>query len=366
MVRVLHVFGRLDRGGAESRTMDIYRALDRNQVQFDFVAHTTQEGDFSQEIRMLGGNVFSVPKFRLYNAYGYQKAWRKLFLANPDYRIIHIHTTNSAAIILTEAQRAGLPVRIAHARNASDSSFIKRVVAWTTRRVLNQKSTHRFAVSRLAAGYVFGKRAVRLEQVRIIPNAIDVGRYRYRPVARENMIQTLRLENRLIIGHIGRFELQKNHRYLLSIFACIREHRSNAVLVLIGKGSLQPQIRALAEKSGYADDILFLGLRSDVPDLLQAMDILLLPSFHEGLPGVVLEAQAAGLPCLVSDRVTRECGIVPGLCEFLPIGGSPAVWADTLDRKMHMPREATEEIMRAAGFDVSTQAKWYEQFYAGY
>lgn len=360
IVRVLHVFGVLDKGGAESRTLDIYRAIDRKKIQFDFMVHSLKNGYFEEEIRQLGGCVYrAVPKYRLYNYFQYQSAWYA-FLQDNSYSVIHIHTTNSAVPILWAARKAGIPVRICHARSASSSSWIRRLLVACNRPYLRRYSTHRIAVSDDAGKFVFGR------EYRVVNNAIPISQYRMDSVVRTQMRSQLGLEPDIFcVGHVGRFHLAKNHIFILDIVECVVKQHPSIQFVFAGNGELCDQILGFAKQKGIAQYIQFLGIRNDISELLQAFDALILPSLFEGMPGVAVEAQAAGLSCLLSDTITTEASIVKELVQFLPINKGAQIWASEILKLVQggFQRKDMYQTLKENGYDVQDVAKWYESFY---
>lgn len=361
-LRVLHVFGKLDRGGAESRTMDIYRNIDRNKIQFDFIVHTQEECVFDSEIKQMGGRIFSVPRFNGKNLLQYCSVWDKIFIEHPEFSIIHGHMTNTAFIYLSVAKKHGVPVRIAHSRSASEENLFKKVLVILTRPILNKVVTNRFAVSKEAGKFVFGGKKYSEGNVNIIKNAIDAGKFIYNPAIRKEMREELQVEDNFVIGHVGRFHYAKNHDFLIDVFAKILEKKSNTVLLLVGTGELEESIKQKARKMGVFNSIKFLGLRSDVERMMQAMDVFVFPSRYEGLPGVVLEAQASGLPCVISDTITDEVKItslVDSLSLKLPI----TEWAQAVLAKEEYFRENMYDKIAGANFDIKQQAKKLEKFY---
>lgn len=342
MIRVLHVFGALNRGGAESRTMDLYRAINRQVIQFDFMVHTQAPGAFDEEVQALGGQIHYMPRYKIYNHYSYRQGWRDFLKEHPEYQDVHIHTINVAGAILPELVKANIPMRIVHARSSSNASVVKRIVLAKSRRTINRQSTLRLAVSRKAAGYVFGSHEVASGNAKVIPDAINIDTFRFNADIRQQVRKELGIEGALVLGQVGRFEPVKNHAYTLRIFEEVLSKNENAILVLVGNGPLYQRVKSQAIRRGIIDHVMFLGLRHDVPALMQGFDKLLLPSLFEGLPGVILEAQAAGLPCLIADTVTEECAVIPELCTFLSIkkvrvqSGQAHAWWRT-QRTGHVP-----------------------------
>lgn len=357
-IRVLHVFGALNIGGAESRTMDIYRNIDKSKIQFDFAIHTHNHCYFTDEILSMGGKIFSFPRFVGRNYKTYKLEWRKFFEQHPEYKIIHGHQTSTGFIYLKEAKRYSVPVRISHSRNSNKDNIVKRY----TSKLSRFYSTHQFAVSKLAGISEFGKKAVDSGKVIVIPNAIDTKKYFYDGDKRNRKRFELGLQDYFVVGHIGRFHPQKNHKFLLEIFKCIKEKQEKSKLVLVGDGPLRSQIENQIQKLGIEDSVMLLGSRSDVPEILQAMDVLVFPSLYEGLPGVVLEAQAAGLPCIVSDTVTEEVAIT-NLVKYLSLKRETYYWANVVLQVPVVSDRSKYNHIVESKFGIERTARWYENFY---
>lgn len=374
-IRVLHVLGGVGLGGAESRIMDLYRQMDRNEIQFDFLVHSSAMNRsineavnqrkpefYDEEIHSLGGHIYVLPKFKVYNYLSYRKAVQDFFRQHHEFRVVQGHMTSTAGIYLPIAKKCGIPVTVAHSRNAGVVKGLKGIATKFFRRNLARKADFCFACSELAGEDVFGTEEMQNGRVKIIHNAIDAGRFTYDPRMRDEVRTRLGLHSELVIGHVGRFNYQKNHPYLIDIFAKLCEHKSDAVLLLLGEGPDMESIREKCSGLGIQDRVRFLGNQRRPEDYYQAMDIFLLPSFFEGLPGVLVEAQAAGLRCFVSDTVTREAEATD-LVTYLSIERPAGVWAEQIAAAAGYERQNTLQRMRDAGFDVKTQAEGYRLFY---
>lgn len=380
-VRVLHVLGNTNLGGAESRIMDLYRHTDRNRVQFDFLVHSGEEGFFEKEIRELGGRIFRVPRFRIYNYFSYRKALKEFFQEHHEFALVQGHMTSTAAIYLPIAKKAGVKKTAAHARSAGVDKGLKGTMTRFLRRNLADKADYLFTCSELAGISVYGEKAVREGKTIFIPNAIDCAGFTFDPEKRKKMREELGLADALIIGHVGRFHYAKNHEYLLRVFAELCRMSAGAGgstaetgadqkyhLILLGEGPLMEDTRKLAEELGVADKVHFLGNHKNIADYYQAMDYFVYPSRYEGMPGTIVEAQASGLPCLMSDTICREV-IATELVETMSIEEEPKAWAEGLQRRIDAlvskqeNREKYAVKMAAAGFDVQAQAERMMRFY---
>ena len=380
-VRVLHVLGNTNLGGAESRIMDLYRHTDRNRVQFDFLVHSGEEGFYEKEIRELGGRIFRVPRFRIYNYFSYRKALKEFFQEHHEFALVQGHMTSTAAIYLPIAKKAGVKKTAAHARSAGVDKGLKGTMTRFLRRSLADKADYLFTCSELAGISVYGEKAVQEGKTIFIPNAIDCAGFTFDPEKRKKMREELGLTDAIIIGHVGRFHYAKNHEYLLRVFAELCRMSAGADgstaetgadqkyhLILLGEGPLMEDTRKLAEELGVADRVHFLGNHKNIADYYQAMDYFVYPSRYEGMPGTIVEAQASGLPCLMSDTICREV-IATDLVKTMSIEKEPKVWAEVLQRRIDAlvskqeNRKKYAAKMAAAGFDVQAQAERMMRFY---
>lgn len=368
-VRILHILGNTQLGGAESRIMDLYRHMDRSVVQFDFVVHSKEEGYFNEEIRKLGGRIFRVPRFRVLNYFSYCRAWKKLLQEHRDadgrseFHMIQGHMTSTAAIYLPIARKCGIETTIAHARSAGVDKGLKGILTRFLRRNLSKKADYLFTCSELAGISVFGKKAVKQGRTRFLPNAIDCQKFAPDPLVREKIRRELGIENCYVIGHVGRFHYAKNHEYLLRVFAeLVKRKTRDYVLLLLGEGSGMEDIRILSRELGIEDKVYFLGNKSNVNDYYQAMDYFVYPSRFEGMPGTIVEAQTAGLRCLMSDTICKEV-IATELVTTRSIREDPGLWADEIEQHLQYQRSSRVDEMKELGFDVHGQAVLMTDFY---
>ena len=361
-IRILHVLGSLNIGGAESRIMDLYRSCDRTRIQFDFAIHTAAHTYYETEAENLGGRIYRLPRFRFWNYFSYCRAWKRLFQEHPEFTAVHGHMTSTASIYLPIAKKAGIPLTIAHARSAGVDRGPKGWLTRLLRKNLGKKADCCLACSDLAAEAVFGKTMTKQGKVWILPNTIRAGLYRYREEERNRMRKELGVEDSFVVGHVGRFHPCKNHLYLLEIFEQLHKRKPEAKLVLLGEGEQMEHIREMAKEKQLQEQVLFLGNHTDIQKYYQAFDSFVFPSFYEGMPGSVVEAQASGLPCFVSDRITREVAFTD-LVSFLDIGLPASAWAEKiLERGENTRRDYYEQVV-AAGFDAGRQAELLQQFY---
>lgn len=361
-IRVLHVIGIMNIGGAETMIMNLYRHIDRTKVQFDFVENSYERGYFDDEIERLGGRIYRCPHYNGKNHFIYIKWWKDFFKKHEkENYIVHGHIGSTAALYLGVAKKYHL-YTIAHSHNAATAitpkTFLYGVYSFPTRYIAN----HFFSCSKAAAISRFGKRiAANSKKCTILNNAIDSNIYCYDSIARKRIRGNNHWDKKYVIGHIGRFDPVKNHSFLVKVFKKYYLQDKSSVLVLIGDGVEKEKIKKLVQSENLNKNVIFMGYRKDIPELLQAIDILVLPSFSEGLPVTVIEGQAAGLTCLCSASVTREVDIT-GLCKFLNIDSSQK-WIDELKKNKGNTRSNTRECIIKAGYDIKTTAKWIEDYY---
>lgn len=357
-IRVLQVLTNLDRGGMETMTMNFYRHIDRERVQFDFLLHRSKEGDYEEEARSLGANVYRVPRQNPLNP-GYWRALDSFFFEHP-YKVVHAQLDCMSALPLAVAKRHGVPVRIAHSHNSRQDHDIKYPMKMVCKRFICREATDLFACGVDAGRWMFGT-----DEFKVVRNAIDVDAYAFDAERRRRVRRELCVgDGALTIGHVGRFVSAKNHTFILDVFVETLKLRPDAVLVLVGDGELRAEMERKAEKLGISDSVHFLGVRSDVAALMQAMDAFLMPSVYEGLPLVLVEAQAAGLPCVISDSIPSDCDLKGSRMVRLPLSASVVQWADALISAFGATQRVDgADIVKRAGFDICETAGWLESFY---
>ena len=304
-VIVAQIMGKWIGGGVESVIMNYYRHLDRTKVQFDFICDEDSTRIPYDEIKKLGGRVFLVPKYQKLPQY--LEALEDLFCKN-QYRIVHSNINTLSIFPLYAAKKAGVPVRISHSHSTSNAREWKRNIIKNILRPFSKKyATDYFACSELAGRYLFGNKTFDRGEVKIIHNAIDLDKFKFDPEARKKLRKELNIDEKtIVIGHVGRFVQTKNHQFLIYVFKKYHNKNPNTKLLFIGTGPLEEKIKAKVKKLNLTDSVLFLGQREDINKLYSVMDVFCLPSLYEGLPVAGIEAQAAGLPCVYSDKVTIE------------------------------------------------------------
>lgn len=359
-IRVLNLFTIMDRGGAETMVMNYYRHIDRTKVQFDFLVHREQPGVYEDEIKALGGRIYRMCPIYPQNFARYKRDIRAFFQEHLEYRIIHSHMSELGYFAFREATEQDIPVRICHAHNAPHGFDTKMIMRTYFKKRMMPYLTHLFMCGLESGRWLYGKQNE--SRFIMLNNAIDVAAYRCDAAKRAAVRHRLGFTDELVIGHVGRFNPQKNHPFLLEIFSALLKKEPSAVLLLVGGGEDLPKIQAKAQTLGIAENIRFLGVRSDVADLMQAMDVFVFPSLYEGLGIVLIEAQASGLPCVVSDTIPQEA-YVTELLSAKSLSASADAWAEKVLERRKCPRTDHSEEVAAHGFDIEAEALKLQEFY---
>lgn len=357
VIRVLQIVTYMGRGGLETMLMNYYRHINRNKVQFDFLVHRDFEADYDQEIRHLGGKIYHISRLNPCSPF-YREKLKKFFKKHPEYKIVHVHQDCLSSVALQCAKECGIPIRIAHSHNSNQNKNIKFLIKKYYMKKIPLYATHLFACGKKAGDWMFSG-----EKYEIIHNAIDVKKYTYSLEKARAIRKEMHLENNVVIGHVGRFDLQKNHKFLLDIFSECIKVVPDAKLLLVGDGEEREDIKARARELGINNNVIFTGVRSDVEDLFQVMDIFVFPSLYEGLPVTMIEAQAAGLPCVISDKVPNECIITLGLVTSMKLSESPCKWAEQIVKSLKIQKENHLDEIQNSGYDIATEVGKLERFY---
>lgn len=362
-IRILQVFSQMNRGGAEIMIMNLYRNIDREKVQFDFMVHTEEEGVFDKEIKLYGGHIYYVPWYTGENHFQYKKAWRAFFKAHHEYKIIHGHVRSTAAIYLKIANEFKI-ITIAHSHNTSSGKGFSAIAKYILQYPIRYTADYLFACSNFAGYWLFGKKACHKDNYFVLKNAINTKIFTYNENIRDQKRDEWHVSDNYVIGHVGRFHSQKNHDFLIDVFKTIHDQCNKAVLLLVGEGHLKNSIEKKVAELGLKECVIFAGLRSDIPEILQAMDVFLFPSLFEGLPVTLIEAQAAGLPCVVSDKITDEVKITKDLVSFVSLNESFEQWgAIVLKAADNFERKDRQIEIEKSGYDIVTTTQWMQAFY---
>jgi glycosyltransferase involved in cell wall biosynthesis len=360
-IRVLQIVTQMNRAGLESRLMDIYRNIDRSRVQFDFYTCRKEIGSFDDEIKTMGGVVYYNDPLDLKRIHRMSNQFKLFLLSHTEYKIVHCHLNQWCGLVLKGAEQAKVPVRIAHSRTSLQKFTVKNMIKNVVKLSTNRYATHYFAVSIKAGEWLFGKRMIKSGKVEIWPNAIDCKKFVFNLQKREKMRKMLGLGNDLTLIHVGNLRPEKNHAFLFQIFKQVLDEQPSAKLILVGRDMMDGTTQSLAKGVGIDKSVQFLGSRSDVSDLLQAGDVFVFPSLYEGFPGAVLEAQAAGLPCVISDTITDEVCITNNVKQ-LPLGDIRP-WVEEIIKAVQYERKDTSSQLYRAGYDITTLTEKLTDFY---
>lgn len=365
-IRVLQIFGEpFSNGGQDSYLMNMYRHIDRTRVQFDFFTpFTIRVPATREEVESLGGHMWAAGhEFNVDNN-RYFKEGVSAFLSQHHYDIVHIHSGSTYALMegARIARKNGAKRVAVHSHCGGFVNLKYRIIRLLSWLPLQTYPTDYFACSHLAARWKFPNPIIKDRKYTVLKNAVDTQVMHYDPALREQTRRDLGVEDDLVTGHVGRFSQQKNHRYLLEIFAALLQKEPKAKLLLAGEGVLLEETLAYAEELGVAHRVQYLGIRRDIPALMNAFDVFLLPSFFEGLPVVGIEAQATGLPVVTSTGVTKELPLAD-LAVYLPLSDSPDVWAhQVLECAKESRRDTTAEMVET-GYDVRVAARIMQEKY---
>lgn len=355
MIRVLQVVTYMGRGGLETMLMNYYRHIDRSKVQFDFLVHRDFKADYDDEILSLGGKIWHMPRLVPWSN-SYKNQLSRFFINHSEYQIVHVHQDCLSSVALKCAQQVGIPVRIAHSHSSNQDHNWKYLVKLHYKKKIPKYATDLFACSKIAGEWMFDG-----HDFKVIPNAIDVKQYQFNATVRQKVRDEFHLDDKFVIGHVGRFDPQKNQSFLLDVLAEIRK-QCDAVLLLVGDGDLKEKVKEKAEAAGLSESVIFMGKRSDVNELLQAMDVFVFPSLYEGLGIVAIEAQAAGLLCLISDHVPLECKVT-SLVKQIPLDDGAEQWADEVLKAKEIKRTDQTGSITKAGYNIEEEAPKLQQFY---
>lgn len=362
MKRILFISHHLNRAGTEAFMMSVFREIDHSRFQVDFLIYDQAETDYTREVKAAGCKVWRVPS-RRDSPWGWYQSLNVFFKTHAsEYTAIHYNgngLTTIAPIIF--AYKYGIPIRICHAHSSSSAGFHNKLLHYLLRGTAKRLTTHHFACSSLAAKWFYGT-----SPAVVIRNGIDTNRFAFNPQVREEARALLHIQPATtVIGHVGRFGVEKNHTFLLDIFAEYLKLNANAVLMLIGIGPLMDDIRKKAKDIGVADKVLMMGERGDVPRLLQAMDLFMMPSTFEGQPFVLIEAQCSGLPCLISDVINDDIRLTHNV-EKLHLTQTADIWAQKVETVMKDFNRKDESLtIEERGYSISSTIKYLEKVYNG-
>lgn len=361
-IRIVHNIASLHLGGSQAFVMNMYRNIDRSKVQFDFVVTPETKEGFYDEITNFGGKIFSCPRYKGTNHIQYNKWWDDFFNEHPEYKVIHGHVRSTASIYLKIAKRHGL-VTIAHSHSTSNGNGISAIVKRIMQLPIRKQADYLFACSDKAGKWLYGEKAITQQNYYMIPNGVDLKRFEFDVNKRNQMRMTLGIKkDMMILGHIGRLSTPKNHKFLLNVFNKYHKINSNSKLLLVGDGELFDCIKEHIDKLNISDAVIMTGSKQNTEDYYQVMDIFVFPSLWEGLPVSVVEAQANGLHCLISDVITHDVDLTD-LIQYLPLDEELWLGAIVEAHKKKRMGLTNENIQRLQPFNALTVANKLQEFY---
>lgn len=368
-IKILHIVGKMDPGGIETLLMNIYRNIDREQYEFHFAVQLEGGGFYDSEIQQLGGRILVQPHPRK----GLGK-FREQFIRNVQmngpYAAIHSHIFQFSGYVLKIAKELEISIRICHSHTVESkkrTTLLRSLYRQYMKSLIVKNSTHMIGCSKMACESLFGDHCWKDPRTELLPNAINLLPYERLPLDRNELRQRIGVTDPSVpvIGHIGRFSEEKNHRFLLETFALYARRQLNAQLVLVGEGKLRGEMEGLAESLGIRDQVTFLGIRKDIPEIIGAFDLFLLPSLYEGLGVVVIEAQAGGVPSIVSEHVPTEANLKIDMVEHLKL--QPQAWVDriagTVGRFQRPDWQTRHRSLQRHGYDIHTSIQRLEKIY---
>lgn len=362
-IRVLHVLTAMNRAGVETMLMNLYRKIDKNKIQFDFAVTVHENCDYNNEIISLGGKIIKYPKYIVTNHFSYKKWWNDFFNFHHEYKIVHGHIGSTASIYLKIAKKYGI-YTIAHSHSAGSGfgihSILYRAYSFSTRYIAD----YFIGCSKEALIARYGKKVAYDKSIStVLPNSIDVAKYAFSEDIRREVCDEFKInKENLVIGTVGRQTASKNPMFILKILYDLNKIMDNYIFLWIGVGDMKWEIEKRIREYKLEKKVMLLGVRDDVPRIIQALNLLILPSKYEGLPVIGVEAQAAGLPLLCSDKVSQEVKISECV-SFLPINNTePWIEGILKEKNFRRIKEAPNDVIKA-GYDIEKTSLWLTDFY---
>lgn len=366
-INVLVLITLMDRAGAETMMMNYLRNIDRDRIQMDFLINREEKSDYESEIEHLGSHIYHMSPIYPGKFRRYKKEFKQFLLTHKEYQVIYSHLEERSCMAMRIAKKMGVPVRIVHAHSVPKHLNLKYPVRLFFKYRLKGTYTKKAACGRQSAEWLFGD----INGVTIIKNAVDTKQFTFRQDVREKTRKSLKIKEKpIVVGHVGRFTYEKNHEFLLEIFKEVVKQRPDSRLLLVGGGKpkeeqkTKQKIREKVRELHLTGNVIFLGVRKDIPELMQAMDILVMPSRSEGFPMTLVEAQSVGNRCLVSDRVPYDINITNEV-QFLSLENEPVEWANKIISfcQSSLNREAMHQKIIDQGYDIRDCTKEMENLF---
>lgn len=364
MKKVLMIVGQMNVGGLENMIMNFIRYGDKENIHFDFMVNYEGEMFYNDEIRSYGGKIYVMPRLKPQNIIKYPLSLIKFFIKHRgEYDVVHGNLTSVGVFYLPVAKIFGaVKKRVIHAHYTSTKKNHYEKIERLMLLPLRFLSDYYFACSDMAGRFCFGKNIIGKKNYRMIHNGVDCDKFNFDPKVREEERKKLEIKDEFLLMNVGRLEEQKNHRLLLEIISEMKKNGKSVKLIVAGEGSLRPELEDIIRKKNLENDVALLGVRNDINRLMQAADAFILTSLFEGLPVAAIEAQASGLPCILSDAITRETDITHNV-HFVPLKGEIKNWVEAIESAMTYKRKSTAHIIKSQGYDIKAEAKWLSEFY---
>ena len=359
-IRVLQMIASLTRGGSQSVVMNLYRNIDRNKVQFDFIIDHPEYSGYEDEIKELGGKIYIMPPFKGTNYFEVKKAWNDFFKEHKEYKILHSHSRSYASIYFPIAKKYGIKT-IIHSHSTGNGYGIKAVIKDIMQLPLRHQADYFMACSLDSGRWLFGNKIIKSNKFYLLNNAVDSKRFAYNEKIRKEYRDNFSIGNENVFIQVGNFVVEKNHLFILEVFSELLKTKPNNLFYIVGSGT-QKDIKGISDKINELNlnnNVVMLGTRDDVPNLLQMADCYLMPSVFEGLSLAAIEAQASGIMCLLSDTVSSDVKI-SDVCQFLPL--KKDVWIEKMSIDKFERKNTYDDIVKS-GYDINTTSTWLKDFY---
>lgn len=356
-IRILHIVQKMEAGGTQAFLMNLYRNIDRDKIQFDFLVEYEEKEFYDDEIISLGGKIYYTNFRKTLNVIKFKKTLSNILKEHPEYKIVHIHATAIGKICTDVAKKCGVKTIIAHTHNNSAVKDWKYYPKILLRKLYTKGPTDFFACSEDAGRYTFKNK-----KFTVVYNAIDIDKFLFKQEIREEFRKEFNIEDKFVIGNIGRLHEQKNQSFLIDVFYEIQKRKDNAILLIVGKGPLENELKEKVSNLGINDKVYFLGNRKDIERIYQGMDVFVLPSLFEGLGIVAIEAQVSGLPVIASTGVAKEANITDNI-QNIDLSESIDVWVEAICKTKVKNRKNIENIVRKSRFNIENNAKFLQEFY---
>ena len=356
-IRILHIVQKMEAGGTQAFLMNLYRKIDRDKIQFDFLVEYEEKEFYDDEIASLGGKIYYTNFRKTLNVIKFKKTLSNILKEHPEYKIVHIHATAIGKICTDVAKKCGVKTIIAHTHNNSAVKDWKYYPKILLRKLYTKGPTDFFACSEDAGRYTFKNK-----KFTVVYNAIDIDKFLFKQEIREEFRKELNIEDKFVIGNIGRLHEQKNQSFLIDVFYEIQKRKDNAILLIVGKGPLENELKEKVSNLGIDNKVYFLGNRKDIERIYQGMDVFVLPSLFEGLGIVAIEAQVSGLPVIASTGVAKEANITNNI-RNIDLSEPIDVWVEAICKTKVNNRKSIEDIVRKSKFNIKNNVKFLQEFY---